>query len=188
MTVGRDPLTVSVGAGSLFIAPIGTAEPVSLSLSFPSAWVNIGYTEKGTTFTRGTTSADVDVAEEFYGISRVFTAYTGTVDFAFSQLTAANLSYCFNGGTITVNTGDVTFDPPAAGTETPVMIGWDSNARDERYIWRKCYQVGATATSRQKVLPQALLPVSFALVKPASLQPFRWWGTAGSATPVRTGQ
>ena len=130
----------------------------------------------------------MDVAEEFYAVSRVITAYTGTVDFALSQLTAYNLSVCFNGGTITTNTADVWFDPPAAGTETYTMLAWNSNAGDERYIWRKCIQVGATATARQKVLPQALLPVSFALVKPANLQPWKWWGTAGSATPVRTGQ
>ena len=187
MTVGRDPLTVSVGAGSLFVAPLGTAEPVSLSISFPSTWVNMGYTEKGTTFTRGVTAADVDIAEEYYSPAVVITAYKTTVDFALSQLTAAALTICFNGGTTTVNTGDVTFDPPAAGTEVYIMIGWDSNLRDERYIWRKCIQVGATATSRQKILPQALLPVSFECVKPAGLQPFRWWGNAGAATPVRTG-
>ncbi len=188
MTVGKDPLTVSVGAGALYVAPLGTAEPASLSIAFPSAtWVPIGYTEKGTTFTRGVTSADIDVAEEFYAVGKVITAYTQTVDFALSQLTAAALTIAFNGGTTTVNTGDVTFDPPAAGTEVYVMLGWDSNARDERYIWRKCLQIGATATSRQKVLPQALIPVSFGLVKPAGLQPFRWWGNAGAATPVRTG-
>jgi hypothetical protein len=184
MTVGRDPATISVGAGSLYIAPIGTAEPVSLSIAFPSAtWVNIGYTEKGTTFTRGTTSADVDVAEEFYAVNRVITAYTTTVDFALSQITAQNFVYCFNGGTVTTNTGDVWFDPPAAGTEVFVMIGWQSTANDERFIWRKCIQVGATAQSRQKVLPQALLPVSFALVKPTGLQPWKWWGAT-----ARTGQ
>lgn len=188
MTVGRDPLTVSVGAGSLFVAPIGTAEPASLSIVFPSAsWVNMGYTEKGTTFTRGVTAADIDVAEEYYSLGKVITAYTTTVDFALSQLTAAALTICFNGGTTTVNTGDVTFDPPAAGLEAYVMIGWDSINRDERYIWRKCLQIGATATSRQKILPQALLPVSFGVVKPANLQPWRWWGNAGAATPVRTG-
>jgi hypothetical protein len=147
----------------------------------------MGYTEKGTTFTRSVTATDIDVAEEFYAVGTIITAYQTTVEFALSQLTAAALTIAFNGGTTTVNTGDVTFDPPAAGTEVYTMIGWDSVNRDERYIWRKCLQVGATATSRQKVLPQALIPVSFRVDKPANLQPFRWWGNAGSATPVRTG-
>ena len=127
------------------------------------------------------------MAEEFYAPNIVITAYQGTVDFALSQLTAKNLSICFNGGTITTNTGDVWFDPPAAGTETFTMLGWQSNDATERYVWRKCLQVGATATARQKVLPQALLPVSFRIVKPASLQPWKWWGSAGSQAPDRTG-
>jgi hypothetical protein len=187
VTVGRDPLTVSVGAGSLFIAPIGTAEPVSLSLAFPSTtWVNVGYTEKGTTFTRGVTATDVDVAEEFYAVNEVITAYTTTVDFAFSQYTAQTLVYAMNGGTVTTNTGDVWFDPPAAGTEVFVMIGWNSNDLTERYIWRKCINVGATATARQKVLPQALIPVQYKVIKPSGLQPFRYWG---QKTPLdRSGQ
>ena len=176
MTSGRDPNTVSVGAGTLYIAQLGTSEPATLTAAWVSGWVNIGYTEKGTTFTRGITKADVDVAEEFYPIEPVITAYTGTVDFAFSQMTAQNMSYCFNGGTITVGGTDVQFDPPASGTETMAMLGWQSNSADERYIWRKCLQVGATATSRTKVLPQALLPVSFGLYKPAGVQPWKWFG------------
>jgi hypothetical protein len=183
VTAGRDPATVSVGAGTVYIAALGTAEPVSLTAAWVSGWVDIGYTEKGTTFTRGIVKADVEVAEEFYPVSTVITSYTGTVDFALSQMTAQNFKYAFNGGTITTEgTFGVQFDPPAAGTETFVMLAWQSTAADERYIWRKCLQVGATATSRQKVLPQALLPVSFGMYKPLTLQPFTWFGNA-----VRTG-
>jgi hypothetical protein len=186
--VGKDPTTISIGSGALYIAPLGTSEPASLSLAFPSTWVPIGYTEKGTTFTRAVTAADVDVAEEYYSVDVIITAYKITVDFAFSQMTAQNYYWAMNGGTITTNLGDVFFDPPAAGTETAVMIGWTSTALDEAYIWRQCLQVGATATSRQKVLPQALIPVSFELMKPASKQPWRWMGTGGSTgIPNRVG-
>lgn len=177
MASGRDPNTISIGAGSLYIAPLGTAEPVTLTAAWVSGWINLGYTEKGTTFTRGVTATDVDVAEEFYAVAKTITAYTGTVDFALSQITATNLSYCFNGGTVTTSATDVQFDPPAAGTETYTMLGWQSNSGDERYVWRKCLQTGATATSRQKVLPQALLPVQFNIVKPTGLQPFHWYGS-----------
>jgi hypothetical protein len=186
VTAGRDPLTISVGSGTLYYALIGTTEPASLTATWVTGWANIGYTEKGTTFTRGVTAADIDVAEEFYSPGVVITGYTGTIDFALSQMTANNLSICFNGGTITTNAGvDIWFDPPAAGTEIYCMLGWQSNAADERYIWRKCMQTGATATSRQKVLPQALLPVSFKMYKPSSLQPFRWMGSY--ANPNRAG-
>ena len=176
MAAGRDPNTISIGAGTLYYAAIGTAEPATLTGAWVSGWVDLGYTEKGTTFTRGVTATDVDVAEEFYAVAKTITAYTGTVDFALSQLTAKNLQVCFNGGTVTTSAVDVYFDPPAAGTEAYAMLGWQSTSADERYIWRKVLQTGATATSRQKVLPQALLPVSFNIVKPTGLQPWRWMG------------
>ncbi|HEY5055471.1 MAG TPA: hypothetical protein VII58_04880 [Acidobacteriaceae bacterium] len=181
MTSGRDPLTVSVGSGTIYYAAIGTAEPATLTGAWVSGWINVGYTEKGTTFTRGVTATDIDVAEEFYSIGEVITGYTGTIDFALSQMTAENMSIAFNGGTITTNIVDVYFDPPAAGAEVYAMLGWQSNDGTERYIWRKVIQTGATATSRQKVLPQALIPVSFKMFKPPSLQPFRWMG---SITPI----
>jgi hypothetical protein len=188
MTAGRDPLTISVGAGSLYWGAIGTTEPATLTAALVTGWVNVGYTEKGTTFTRGVTATDIDVAEEFYSVGEVITAYTGTVDFALSQMTAENMSICFNGGTITTNAVDVWFDPPAAGTEVYAMLLWQSTLADERYIWRKVMQTGATATSRQKVLPQALLPVSFKMFKPTGLQPFRWMGSISAAAgPNRSG-
>jgi hypothetical protein len=177
MAVGKDPNTVSVGAGTLYVAPLGTAEPVSLTGAWDPAFIALGYTEKGTTFTNGLTAADVDVAEEYYPISTVVTAKTGKVDFALSQITAAALQIAYAGGTTTVLGTYVTFEPPLAGTETRIMIGWQSVSGDERYLWRRCFQSGATATARQKILPQALLPVSFNLEKPAGKLPWIWFGS-----------
>jgi len=176
VTVGRDPATVSTGAGSLFFAPIGTAEWTTLSGPM-TGFVDLGYTEKGVIFTVGMTTADIDVAEEFYPLATTVLSKTGKLDFALSQLTAQNLSVANAGGTITTPSGYVTFEPPAAGTEARLMLAWQSASGDERYLWRRCFQTGASATARQKALPQALLPVSFNLEKPAGAQPWKWWGS-----------
>src|SRR5665213_3600638 len=177
MAVGRDPNTVSIGPGTIYIAPLGTAEPTSLSGAWNVAFVDIGYTEKGTTFTNGLTASDVDVAEEYYPISTVVTAKTAKVDFALSQITASNFQVAYAGGTVVTASGYVTFEPPLAGTETRVMLGWQSVSGDERFLWRRCFQSGSTAMVRQKTLPQALLPVSFNLEKPTGALPWKWWGS-----------
>jgi hypothetical protein len=140
--------------------------------------VDLGYTEKGVIFTIGLTTADVNVDEEFYPLNTSVLTKTGKVDFALSQMTAKNLQVAAAGGTITTTGGYVTFDPPAAGTESRVMLGWRSAANDEAYIWRRCFQTGASATQRSKALPQALIPVSFNLEKPSGKEAWQWWGLA----------
>ena len=107
-----------------------------------------------------------------------------TVDFKLAQMTATNMSYAMNGGTITPigGGGGVRFDPPAPGTETRVMLGWQSLDATERYVWRQCFQIAASARVMQKTVPGASLACSFSLEKPAGLQPWTWIGG-----PNRTG-
>jgi hypothetical protein len=178
VTVGRDPSTVSIGSGTLYIAPIGTTEPVALS-AFPlnAPWVDLGYTEAGTVFTENRTVQPVMVDEEFYRLNTIVTDKNATVAFALSQITAKNLQTAYAGGTITTGTGDVQFEPPLAGTETRVMLAWFAKAGDEAYLWRQCFQTGSVATNRKKGTPQALLPVSYELEKPAGKLPFKWFGS-----------
>lgn len=174
MAAGRDPSAISIGPGTLYTAPIGTTEPLSLS-SFPLAgpWVDLGYTESGTTFTTSYTAQAVMVDEEYTRISTTITDKTGVVAFALAQITAANLKLAYTGGTITTNVGDVQFEPPAAGTETRIMLAWFKATLDEAYLWRQCFQDGSVATNLKKSTPQQLLPVTFTLEKPIGKQSFK---------------
>jgi hypothetical protein len=180
MTVGKDPATVAVGAGTLYVAPIGTAEPASITAPWIAAWIQLGYTETGTIFTSGSTTALVEVAEEYYPLSTIVIGKTSMVDFKLAQMTAYNMQVAMNGGTIAVvgGGGGVTFVPPAPGTEVRVMLGWQSLDNTERYIWRQCFQTAATARNLQKSVPAASLNCSFNLEKPIGVQPWIWLGTA----------
>lgn len=184
MTVGRDSTTVSYGAGHLWIAPIGTTEPVALSamaaLTVP--WTDLGYTEAGVTFTNAMTTSPLMVDEEFYRISTLVTDKTAQVAFSLAQITAKNLQVVYAGGVITTGTGDVQFEPPLAGTETRTMLAWTSVLLDEAYLFRQAFQTGSTATARHKGTPQAVLPVTFELEKPSGKLPWKWFGAS-----VRTG-
>ena len=64
MAAGGTPSNVDLGPGRLYVAPLGTAEPVNCSAALPSAWIPIGYTEDGTEFQFGVTREAVEVAEE----------------------------------------------------------------------------------------------------------------------------
>ena len=180
MTVGKDPSTVAIGAGTLYVAPIGTAEPLSITGAFAGGWIPLGYTLDGTIFTSGSTTSNLEVAEEYYPLTTIVTEKVSMVDFKLSQITAVNMSYAMNGGTTSVvgGGGGVTFDPPAPGTEVRVMLAWQSLDSTERYVWRQCFQTAATARNMQKTVPQATLNCSFNLEKPSGLQPWRWFGTA----------
>lgn len=178
---GFEPGAVDFGAGTLYVAPIGTPEPTSVTGAWNASFVGLGYTDSGHIFTSGLTVTAINAAEAYYPLTNIVTAKDSKVDFSLMQITAANLSTAFNGGTITNvgGGGGVTYDPPAPGSEVRCMLGWQSLDGTERFIFRQCFQTAASAISRIKT-GAAMIPVSFDLELPAAggLQPWRWFGTA----------
>lgn len=168
-----NPAAISTGPGILFIASGGSAEPTDLITAWPSAWTNLGYTKEGNTYSHQPKVAAIEVAEEFYPIGYVTEAYESMVKFKLAENTASNLKRALNGGTITVGSGFVTFEPPAPGAEVRVMIGFQSQDGQERVVFRQCFQQGAIETDRKKGADYATIPVEFKLEKPAGLQPWK---------------
>lgn len=173
MAVGT-PANVRVGPGKLFIAPLGTAEPTDLASDWDEDFVPVGYTEQGSEFQFGASYEDVNVAEEMEPILVLQTARNINVVFASAEVTAQNLKFAFNGGTITTPSTNVTFEPPAAGDYTPVMLGWESDDGLERWIFRKCIQTGASNIPRRKAPAKAQIPMSFRVLKPDSGASFKF--------------
>src|SRR5688572_1497946 len=95
-----DPVQVRVGPGWLFIAALGSTEPDDLTTAWGAAWVQIGYTDDGSSFVFDQTFEDVPVAEEYDPVATLQTARQITVNFAAAELTAENLQTAFNGGDI----------------------------------------------------------------------------------------
>lgn len=167
-----DPVAVRVGPGILKIAPLGTAEPTDLSAAWDGAWVDLGYTNEGSNFVFDQTFEDVTVAEELEPIRVLQTARNITLNFALAEMTAANMQRAFNGGEVTTNAGVVKFEPPDAGDYTEVMIGWESEDGLERFVFRKCIQVGSVDIARRRAPDKATLPMSFRCTKPAGAASF----------------
>ena len=149
---------LSLGPGTLFVAEVGSEEPVDLTAPWDAAWTPIGYTDEGTEFAAELTRDPVNVAESIDPIMYATTSRSFTVSFAMAEMTARNLSLALNGGTVTSGTGVVTFDPPEAGTEKSVALGWESSDGTERWIFRKTSQSGSVSIGQPQGQRQGHYP------------------------------
>lgn len=173
-----DGSKVTLGAGTLFYAPQGSTEPAAgvltpitspaTSVAWPSAWIQLGYTQDGSEFTFTPKIDPIEVAENLYPIKYVASMVTMDVVFALAEITATHLSVVLNGGTIATASGITTFTPPVLGSERRIMLGWDRKDGLERIIWRQCIQTGAVKQMHKKPPAFNTLPASFALEVPTS--------------------
>lgn len=178
MAAGGTAGNVQLGPGRLWVAPIGTTEPASASAALPSAWIAVGYTEDGTTFTVEITSEPIEVAEELDPILYVNTRRTNQLAVQMAEMTRRRLALALASG---ITPDDATaFEPVNPGSEVKVMLVWDSNEDattgspgNRRWLFRQCSASGTIEIHRQKAPNKALLPVTFNVEKPSGLAPFK---------------
>jgi hypothetical protein len=177
------PAAVKVGPGLLYIAPIGTTEPTAGSGALPSAWVAVGYTETGSEFDFTTSYSDIDVAEELDPIRIVATGRVVSVKFSMAEISARNISKALNGGTISSpSSGFVTFEPPALGAETRVMLCWQSDDAQEQWLFRRCLSTASVNIAHAKAPAKSLIPVEFRCEIPTDgSKSFKAWITSALA-------
>ncbi len=170
-----NPNLISLGAGTLRTADLGTAEPTSLLAAWPSGWSLVGYTHAGNSFSHTYNTEPVEVAEELDPLRVDVTGRLAQVKFIAAEITATRLKHLLNGGTITFNAaGDAIYDPPDITAITRRMYGWDSQDLQERWIFRQCFSGGTPEVTRNKGgSNKAGFPFELSLEKPASVGPFR---------------
>ena len=184
---------IPVGPGTLYVAPLGTTEPTSVTGAWPAAWVEIGYTDKGNDFSWKPTFQPVEVDEELWPVRQVPSTYEGSVAFSMAEITLQNAQIALNAGvgsTLDASTtgsdglGTSWQEAPAPGAEVHVMVGWDAATEGAvpvgnapylgRQIYRECVQTGEIKSTFQKGNQKRLFTVTFSFIKPSTgLQPFR---------------
>jgi hypothetical protein len=191
-----DPTHIKISAGTLYIAPLGNTEPSAVTGAWPSGWVPLGYTDQGSTFTFGPTTAQVTVEEEFYPVDEAIVSYAGKVTFVLAETTRQNLAIALNAGIPGspnfpsgiegVNPdGSLWLEPPDPGTEQRVMIGWDALNKANvtqttggepftRFVVRKTLQTGQVTRTARKGNNKAMYAVEFSVIKPTGVRPFRF--------------
>ena len=94
---------VKLGPGLIYLAPVGTPEPVDLVTPWATVsplWTPLGYTDEGSASKYTISSDTVEVAEELLPIRSEVTGVDVSLAFAAAEITAKNLSRALNGGTI----------------------------------------------------------------------------------------
>lgn len=176
--------------GYIYYAPLGSTLPTNtvagsvFTDTWPVAWIPLGQTSGGSTWTMSLTVAEIDSAELIDPLAYRTTARAAKMECALLNVTATNLSRALNGATITV-TGSTTTTlsalvPPAPGSEVRAMVGFESLDSTVRAIGYQCINSGDIAVVFAKSPSAATIPFTFNFEKPSSTQPFGWW-TAGVA-------
>lgn len=186
-----NPQNVKISPGTLYAAPLGTAEPVSVTGAW-TGWTALGYTEQGSEFDFGPTVAPVMVEEEYDSIRNVVTAYTAKITFIMAELTRQNLALALNAGigsSVVASSqganadGSLWQERPDPGTEVSVMLGWDSLQLGatagadpfQRLIIRQALQDSAIKRVARKGNNKSSWSTSWTAQKPyTGLRPFRF--------------
>lgn len=178
------PAHVKVAAGTLYAAPLGTTEPVTVTGAWPAGWTALGYTEQGSEFDFGPSVTPIEVEEEYYPIRQAITTYSGKITFVLAELTQQNLALVQNagapGGLVPGNSGtnpdgSIWQEPVNPGAEARIMLGWGPEfegiapAPDafQRFVWRQCLQTGQVKRVFRKGNNKASYSSEWMLEKPS---------------------
>jgi hypothetical protein len=175
--------------GWLFIAPTLTAVPTNtvagsvFTDAWGVAWIPLGATENGSTFTYSSTVEPISVAEFFDPIKYSTTGRAGSIAFNLANFTLSLYRRALNGGiaalTPTSGTGATalyTLNPPTPGQEVRAMIGWESQDSTVRLIAHQTIQGGEVTSAFAKAPAYGLIPCTFNFEVPAAGQPFTMFG------------
>lgn len=172
-----NPLAVVTGPGLLFVAPIGTTEPIDATTVLPIAWKPIGFTADGTTVTREQTWNAIAVEELLNPVRWEPSATNDLLALSMAEASKSKLALAMNMGAAVADDA-LALEPPAVGTELRVMLALNA-ASGARWVWRRCVQTGASAMPNKKSPDKKVIPVTFRVEDVSPLKPWIVWPAAG---------
>lgn len=178
-TVGN----IRVGPGWLYYnLNLSAPEPADLTTPWATVdagWLAPGYTEEGHEVTYSPSFESIEVAEEKLPVDYESGAAELSMAFSLAEITAENMSLAWNGGSIVISGAGAsrikTFEPNDETVDAlEIKLGWEAFNGKERYVFRRCLQVGDVAIARRKAPNKALIPMSFRCMKPLTgAKPFK---------------
>jgi hypothetical protein len=183
--------------GVLWMAPLGTAEPTPVSAAgrftdaIPAAWLMLGPTDQGSTFSDSVNTDTISVAEFMSVIKTVVTGRTSHLSFALASWTLTNYRRAINGGIAaiapqgTVGSEVTKLEPPVEGSEVRAMLLWESTDRSIRLLGRQCFQTGEVSSDFRPGADRSLIPCDFQFEQPTTgLRPWAMWAAGGATGRV----
>lgn len=185
--------TILTDPGFLWIAPLDTTAPTNtvtagvFSDTVDSAWIPLGATTEGSTFSYASTVEAIRVAELFDPVQYATTERNGSIAFNLAHWSLSNYRRALNGGiaalTATSGTADTslfTLEPPEPGEEVRAMILWESTDSTVRLMIRQALQGGEVSSAFNKAPTVAAIPCTFNFEVPSAGKPWTMW-TAGTS-------
>src|SRR4051812_21158252 len=180
--------TVLTDPGILWIAPIGTAEPTPVSAAgkftdaLPAAWLLLGPTDDGSSFSDSVSTDTITVAEFLNAIRNVVTGRTSKLSFALASWTLSNYRRAINGGIAAIATvgtggaGVTSLEPPIEGQEVRGMIVWESTDSSLRLLGRQSFQTGEVSSDFKSGADNSTIPCEYTFEQPTTgLRPWKMW-------------
>lgn len=177
-----------VSPGFLWMAPLGTAAPTNtvtagkFSDAVAAAWLPLGATSEGSTFSNQVDVEPVEVAEFFDPVMYATTGRHASIAFALASWTLSNYQRAVNGGVAAlVPTGAsgselTTLEPPDPGNEVRCMLLWESTDATVRLMIRQAIQGGEVQSEFKKAPDKAIIPCTYNLEVPTTGKPWTMWG------------
>ena len=182
--------------GYLFVAPLASTMPNmgetaatagKFTDAWPAAWVPLGATTDGSTFSYSVDTEAIEAAEFFDPIKYVTTSRSGNITFALMDFKLGNLKVALNGGVgalvPAIGTGATAvynYEPVAPGNEVRLMVGWESTDGTMRLVLRQTIQGGEVSVDFKKAPSVAAIPCTFNMEIPVgAAAPYKWASTRG---------
>lgn len=167
---------IVVGAnGSIYVAPVGSTVPASVSTPLGGEWFELGYaTEDGVTWVDGKTLESIRAWQSFYDLRRIVTAKEGSLAYQLLQWNGDNVRLAYGGGTITEPVpGDYRYVPPdpADIDERAMAVEWQDGTKNYRLTFPKGMVTENVETNIVRS-GGALLPITFSLLGEEGVDPF----------------
>lgn len=170
--------------GFLFWAPLGSADPTHVASAskftdtWPVAWIPLGATQEGSTFSAEQTIEAIRVAELFDPVAYDVTEMSAKIAFALTSWTLVNFRRAMNGGSLAIVSGvagptAVTkYEPPEPSEITRAMLGWESLDGTARLIAPQVLNGGTLEAAFKKSPDKALIPFEFNFERPLDRKSF----------------
>lgn len=156
------PANLGIGPGILYWAPLLSTQPTDVTTAWAAAWLKIGYTKDGSTFSYEVKQEGIEVAEELDIVRYEQTGRTTGIAFDAAEDVIQQYRLMLNGITTSLLTGITTVTPNAASVAgTRVMIGWEAQDASMRWIGLQCSQQGKVDIKRQKAPNYATFGLNF---------------------------
>lgn len=163
-----DELLIGTARGpGIYIAPVGTAAPATLSAAWASPWRALGYaTEDGPTVANSTDTEDIMAWQSRSPLRTVITGRTVTVQMQLMQWNGDNLAVYWDVTAPTVSDGVYTFDVRSDQSGRRHSIGVDVQDGDNqlRIVFPRV-QLSAAGDMQFQRGAAALLDVTFSALE-----------------------